>query len=391
MGEYAKNDSDNESNNPSPWASFDFGSGSTWAENDAGFDREDNKNGSTWDELRTGPIIEDETTPDSVEEKSIAEKYTTLSEIEGALEKLKLQKEWRDMLSGFSEPLGKAVDDPNYDINFSDGSSGICKIDSGMIVLKAITSDEYNNRERDDVRLPKPDEKRYLMKIGRGYNSKNDFSDEGGTVTIDGFTRGEYYPPFVSEIDFTFENKAENSNIPSRIETALSLLFNDNQRSEEEWEDVHDLEHMVEWSEEDEDDAAIFLERTGYSSIEEMKNAIRRRGPSKDEARNALNIMRDVVRDIGDADDLDNKINILDAKRNEILQERAVVAEEAEMQELRKSLEGIAESLKNGGKLSLENLQTVFDDRLNDDSLAKDIKDHIGIDEQVIRQLLNKD
>jgi hypothetical protein len=260
-----------------------------------------------------------------------------------------------------------------------------------MIVLKAITSDEYNNRERDDVRLPKPDEKRYLMKIGRGYNSKNDFSDEGGTVTIDGFTRGEYYPPFVSEIDFTFENKAENSNIPSRIETALSLLFNDNQRSEEEWEDVHDLEHMVEWSEEDEDDAAIFLERTGYSSIEEMKNAIRRRGPSKDEARNALNIMRDVVRDIGDADDLDNKINILDAKRNEILQERAVAAEEAEMQELRKSLEGIAESLKNGGKLSLENLQTVFDDRLNDDSLAKDIKDHIGIDEQVIRQLLNKD
>lgn len=75
MGEYAKNDSGNENNNPSPWASFDFGSGSTWAENDAGLDKEDNKSGSTWDELRTGPIIEDETTPDSVEEKSIAEVY----------------------------------------------------------------------------------------------------------------------------------------------------------------------------------------------------------------------------------------------------------------------------------------------------------------------------
>lgn len=307
-----------------------------------------------------------ELTADTPESQDDINKYNTYDKVTEALEGLKEQETWRQTLSDLADSIKsihpEAGNNKGWIMEFT-GKGSYPPKRGFEYTIHATTSDKYN--QDNGGKLAGPDEKRFTIGIDYGYAQW--FDTSAPLKKINGFSRRKESEPFPEETDFTIENKAENKDIPDRINKALYELFGKNHFSYKE-EDLLD-----EWDDE-----------FGYDYKKQQIEY-----PDADALMRASIELDKIISDIGSEESLAEKRKILEEKKSEFEKAKKEAEEKEKNNVEQQKLSDIAEMLNSGGKLDLDSLRLLFDDKYDNDSSAARLRQQLGIEENVIKQLLN--
>ena len=312
-------------------------------------------NYSQWESLTKIPGPQQNSESIDAQEEDIAQRFETVEEINGALERLREQKEWKDNLDRIGQIVLRGIELSKSDSTLQLDDRPLWRQSiggpSGINVVAITNDDEYDYFEPGSERIANENEKKIL--VGRDYEKL--FGEP--SVNVDGYERPEGVK-FADEIDFTFENKADNQDIPSRINHALYTLFGENTFSEYE-------KQLIEYG----------------MGLDDYFDAAKY--PNDEAAMAAANELIKIVGDIDNNGKLEKSIDRLEqAARKAIEQEETTKNQQG--------LAKITESINNGEKLDLESLKLVFSDKNDNDPAAISIRNSIGIETSVIKRLLDK-
>jgi len=307
-----------------------------------------------------------EPTPVASETQDNIDKYDTYDKITESLESLKEQETWRQTLSDLAGSI-KSIhpeggNNKGWIMEFT-GKGSYPPKRGFEYTIKAVTSDRYN--QDSGGKLAGPDEKRFTIGIDYGYAQYFDAS--APLKEVNGFSRRKESDPFPEETDFTTENKTENRDIPDRINKALYELFGKNHFSYKE-EDL-----MDEWDDE-----------FGYDYKKQQIEY-----PDADTLMRVSTELDKIISDIGSEESLAEKRKILEEKKLEFEKAKKEAEEKEENNIEQQKLSTITEMLDSGGKLDLDSLRLLFDDKYDNDSSVSELRQKLGIEENVIKQLLN--
>lgn len=322
-----------------------------------------------------GDYMDDKTivkeSPKTPQEMIRPDEFTTAKEAMEAIRNLEQQLTWErisnDLLESIeTTPFDETDDDgiPLWMRRFTTGSHDLhYPPERGYeYVVSAITTQDYN--ERDSNELPRPEEKRIIIKPEYGY-TQFFFADQK-IKNINGFIRLESEEPFIEEIDFTFGNKESNKDIPERMNSVLMMLFGKNVFSEKE-------EEILSNGDEYEFDYLEYKEFPDGSTV-----------------LNARDELRKIIEDIGEDDVLKEKKKILKKRWDELVQEEDAARKREELNLKRKDIPRVEKMVDDGQNLSLQDLKVLFDEGFDEDEAVQRIRNKLGIDANVIKTLLKK-
>ncbi len=324
---------------------------------------QDKNNYGQWESLTEIPESQQNNENVDTQEEDIAQRYETAEEINEALECLHEQKEWRDNLNRIGQTILQAIEMSKNDSSLQFKKHPFWRGQIGGpsgVNVAAITNDvEYGYFEPGEERIANEDEKKFL--VGKDYDKL--FGTP--SVNVDGYERPEGVK-FADETDFTFENKADNKDISNRINHTLYTLFGENTFSKYEQELLEygmDLDNYLDAAKYPDDETAI-------AAVDEL---IR------------------IVSDIDNNGKLEENINHLEQKKEAFENAAQETVEQEEAIKNQQELAKITESINNGGKLNLESLKMIFSDKNDNDPTAISIRNNIGIETSVIKQLLGNE
>lgn len=310
------------------------------SQRDGGYEQTDNA--STLEGMPTYEehMAEVEKTNEESQEEIDVSKYTTSGEALDAIKNLERQLFWKELSSDLvnameSGPLEETDNygEPAWIRRFTTGSQNFTwPPERGYTyeIRKAVSDD--GQREK------------IIIEPDFGY-AHIVYRNEP-TITVDGFTRLKSDNPFVDEIDFTFENNESNKNIPERMNKVLSVLFK-----------------------------GIF-------------NKDDKQYPDPTTVSNALSELKEIISKIDGDNSLDSKKEKLKIRWNELLREEKAAEKRKELESKREEVSRIAEKVDNKDKLSINDLKTLFEEGLDSDELAQQVRGRLGIDEDALKLLL---
>ena len=320
-------------------------------------------NYSQWKSLAETPEPQRDDESVSAQEEDIAQRYETAEEVDEALECLYEQKEWKDNLNKIGQTILHCIEMSKNDssLQFKDHPFWRGQIGGpGGVNVAAITNDaEYDYFEPGSERIANENEKKILV----GTDYKKLFGEP--SVNVDGYERPEGVK-FADETNFTFENRTDNQNIPSRINHTLYTLFGENTFSEYE-------KQLIEYG-------------MGFDDYFDAAKY-----PDDETAIAAANELIGIASDIDNDGKLEENINRLEQTKEAFENAARELAEQEEADKNQQELARIAESINNDEKLNLESLRLIFSDKNDNDPTAISIRNSIGIEVGVIKQLLGKE
>lgn len=204
------------------------------------------------------------------------EKYQTYEAAKDALANIEGQLYWRKVLSKLQAALSQpnatdlnGQDEPKWFEYFTGGHEYPPKKDAFFI--DAIEDDKYNN-----------DDPKYHAYINKRFSIK----------TSDSYYADDIFP---EDTDFSVENNHKNNDVPKRISRVLAELFNENVFTEEEKD---------------------FLNSSTFDKHDDVafKHLDYVKYPDNNTLNRVFTEIVDIIDDIGNADDLDNKRNLLKNK-----------------------------------------------------------------------------
>ena len=203
------------------------------------------------------------------------EKYQTYEDTVNALDNIEGQLYWRKVLSKLQAALSQpnAIDlneqnEPKWLEYFT--SEGKYSAIKDAFFINAIEDDKYNN-----------DDPKYHAYINKRFSIK----------TSDSYYVDDVFP---EDTDFSVENNYKNNDVPKRISHVLAELFDDNVFTEEEKDFI--------------DASALDKRGAVFKHLDYM------RYPDKDTLDRVFSEIVDIIDDIGDTNDLENKRNLLESK-----------------------------------------------------------------------------
>jgi len=320
-------------------------------------------NYNQWKSLAETPEPQRDDESVGAQKEDITQRYETAEEVDGALECLYEQKEWKDNLNKIGQNILYCIEMSKNDssLQFKDHPFWRGQIGGPRGVnVAAITNDVYcDSFEPGSEHIANENEKKILV----GTDYKKLFGEP--SVNVDGYERPEGVK-FADETNFTFENRTDNQNIPSRINHTLYTLFGENTFSEYE-------RQLVQYG-------------MGFDDYFDAAKY-----PDDETAMAAANELIEIASDIGNDGKLEENINRLEQTKEAFENAARELAEQEEAEKNQQELAKIAESINNGEKLNLERLRLVFSDKNNNDPTAISIRNSIGIEVSVIKQLLSKE
>lgn len=290
--------------------------------------------------------------------------YETYDEVTNAIRNLEAQRSWKQMTSEILDIIESSREDGETFDEVPQWKQNLRHLPGKGYYynVNAITSYEYNHG--DSTELAKPSEKRFLVGPEYGYAHIRYPGDRPDN--INGFLKFSDDGSLPEETDFTFENKEENKNIPDRINDVFFKLFGGNEFS--------------------------YKERMILNGGDEYGNEYldHREFPDNEALIGILAEMRGIINDIGEDEVLEKKIELLEQRQDEIRKAEQEAKEKEERLRDQQKLSEIAGAMENGGKLSLEDLRLVFNDKYDDDASAMSIRNNLSIDGVALKQLLRR-
>ena len=167
-------------------------------------------------------------------------------------------------------------------------------------------------------------------------------------INVDGFTRLKSSKPFIEETDFTFENNKNNENIPERMNKVLLDLFS----------------------------GTFDKDNKKYPDFMTVSNA--------------CSELKEIIHEIDGDNLLNSKKEKLKDRLWELLRDEKEAIQKKELESKKENIPRIAKMVDNKEKLSLNDLKILFEEGFDDNELAQQARDQLGIDVDVLKSLLNK-
>lgn len=327
----------------------------------AGWDQGNYEQWRTLEENSESEVQNSEDSANAEGQVTIGE-YETYDEVTNAIRNLEAQQSWKQMTSEILDIIESSREDGETFGEVPRWRQNLRHLPGKDYYynVNAITSYEYNHG--DSTELAKPSEKRFLVGPEYGYAHIRYPGDRPDN--INGFLKFSDDGSLPEETDFTFENREENKDIPDRINDVFFKLFGGNEFSYKE--------------------RMILNGGNEYSD----KYLDYREFPDDETLTSILAEMRSIINDIGEDEVLEKKIELLEQRQDEIRKAEQEAKERKERLRDQQKLSEIVDTMKNGSKLTLEDLRLVFNDKYDDDASAMSIRNNLSIEEAAMKQLL---